>query len=344
VWGVSASNVMAVGTRVDTAGPATRQRGVVVRYDGATWTESVISTTEEYRLTRVAGRSSSEVYAAGSWRALPTDPWQGVVLRWNGTAWTRVATAAAPLLSLWLGAGGEILATGEGGTFIRFDGSQWSTLTPGFAVATAFRLPDGSLWVGGPGRLYRSEGGAWVPETPPSNLPDLTDVWAFDGSRAFAVGANQAFRWDGSAWTGTVVAPEGSLQLADVWGRAANDVYAVGRYHASYPTLRWHGGVAHWDGNAWTMRSVGTPPAGRQEELWSVWGAPDGATFAAGLLLYSSDPNRADGVVRRLQGGEWPLVATIPETQLYGVWAASAAEVWAGGAGPTRSRGPRAPW
>jgi hypothetical protein len=328
VWGASASNVFAVGTRVDTlAGTTTtRQRGVMLRYDGSAWTETVISTTEEYRLFGLAGRDTAHLYAVGAWRAQPTDAWKGVVLAWDGAAWTRVALAGTRMASAWMGADGEVLAAGDGGVVVQFDGTAWTSLpSQGFAVASAFRVPDGALWAGGGGVLYRREGGAWVPDAPvpAGGLIELYRIWVAGPNRAFAVGGYAALPtdWDGTAWR-TSPMDDSNARFTNLWGRSETEVYAVGSGFMSLPV------IGRWTGSHWTVSSAGAPTPGREEELTGVSGTPGGDTYVSGMLRHASDRNRADGIVRRRVNGEWPVIANLPEVQLFDIWAGSPSDVW----------------
>jgi hypothetical protein len=345
VWGASATNVFAIGTRVDTipggfSAPDTiREHGVMMRYDGSTWTETVVVDSsdaggmEEYRLTQLVGLGPDELYAAGQWRPTPQDEWAGIVLRWDGGAWSKVGLTSTRVVSLWAGPGGEVLAAGDRGDVLRFqNGVEEEGIPspgPGFFTASVFRLPSGTLMLGGAWSLYRFQGGQWVAETAPNGLPDFQGVWAADAGNAFAVGDNKVSRWDGAQWTTSALGVEQSLLFHDVWGRSASDVYAVGRV---YP----HPAVARWNGAAWSTVVVDSVAEGELEELQGVWGTADGSTFAVGgrTTLPSggaTSPLVYDGVVRQLQGGEWPVVATVPTVQLMAVWAASADEVWAVG-------------
>ena len=59
-----------------------------------------------------------------------------------------------------------------------------------------------------------------------------------------------------------------SLQLFDIWGESATDLYAVGG----------NGTVLHYDGSIWTPMVTGT-----DINLRSVWSVADSDIFAVGL-------------------------------------------------------------
>ena len=56
-------------------------------------------------------------------------------------------------------------------------------------------------------------------------------------------------------------------RLLSVWGRATNDVWAVGE----------GGAIVHWDGRVWTLSDSGT-----LDTLDTVWGDSAGDTWVAG--------------------------------------------------------------
>jgi hypothetical protein len=76
------------------------------------------------------------------------------------------------------------------------------------------------------------------------------------------VGYQNISRWDGTAWTDSPYAAE----LHGLWGRVANDVWAVGL----------NGAIVHWDGTQWSQEESGTAAeldgiAGSSTDAWA-WG------------------------------------------------------------------------
>jgi hypothetical protein len=67
-----------------------------------------------------------------------------------------------------------------------------------------------------------------------------------------------ALHWDGSAWSSVKIPnPGGHASLTGIAADKASDVWAVGRYLTSGPTVKTRSFVLHWDGSAW--RTVSGP-------------------------------------------------------------------------------------
>ncbi len=135
-----------------------------------------------------------------------------------------------------------------------------------------------NVWaVCGGGQTFRWNGSAWAEASTPVSAT-LLAIHGFSSSRMFAVGTlNTILSWSGSSWTymEPPTAPGFGSQYSAVWGRAPDDVWAVGS----------DGQIAHFDGNVWTEVESGTT-----EHLKAVWGV-DGRVFAAGdgiLLEYGA--------------------------------------------------------
>ena len=111
------------------------------------------------------------------------------------------------------------------------------------------------------------------------------------------------WHWDGTQWTRErTPLPRSNAAHA----LATNDAWMVGD----------DGGVARWDGNAWTI-----VPSGTTEDLNGVWATATNDVWAVGRA----------GTVLRWQGTSWQPVSVPPSSEtktLLGVWAANATDVW----------------
>jgi hypothetical protein len=122
----------------------------------------------------------------------------------------------------------------------------------------------------------------------------------------------------------TSISPVVSRTLEDVWGDAANDMYAVGFDKRSSA-----GTIIHYDGTAWT------PEADLKEiELQSVWGAAANDVYAVGSHLSS-----AAGAIMHFDGSGWTetagpaLNAGSDKVVMWrSVWGSSAQDIFALGA------------
>lgn len=188
-------------------------------------------------LMSISGRSATDIVAVGA-----DDGTGGLVLRYDGTGWSRVENADLHDL-WWVQAmdGGVTYAAGAGGTVLRDDGDGFVRLdTHGLGAQTLY-----GLW---------------------GSAPD--DVWTVGG---FAGRDGFLWHYDGAAWTDVPLpddVPRGedgaAPALFKVWGRAADDVWAVGTA----------GTVLHYDGSAWTV-----VPSGTDELLFTVHGNDDGVVI-----------------------------------------------------------------
>jgi alpha-tubulin suppressor-like RCC1 family protein len=107
-----------------------------------------------------------------------------------------------------------------------------------------------------------------------------------------------------TAMGGTVQEPMRNLYAQGIWGRAANDIWAVGGDYA-----------IHWNGSAWENRSMGIMP---NSDLQAVWGSSENDVWAVGAGVY------------RWRGGAWQRVE-IPgagSANFLGIWGSGPNDVW----------------
>lgn len=103
--------------------------------------------------------------------------------------------------------------------------------------------------------------------------------------------------------------------LVSVWGRSAEDMFAVGSDlgEGKGPL------VLHYDGSAWKRLSTGS-----SGDLWWVFG------FSSGPVLMGG----ADGRILRWQNGAFSTDTTPSTVTVFGIWGSSESDVWAvGGSG-----------
>ncbi|MCA9563022.1 MAG: hypothetical protein KC561_06010 [Myxococcales bacterium] len=109
VWGTSADNVYAVGSR-----------GVLLHYDGSQWTQELAGTAED--LISLWGNGPDNIMVAGG-RA------NGVVARWNGTEWqSDVLTGVPGLNGVWMDDNGIATFVGVRASVVQMDSAtgQWA--------------------------------------------------------------------------------------------------------------------------------------------------------------------------------------------------------------------------
>ncbi|MCX8072670.1 MAG: hypothetical protein N3C12_09485 [Candidatus Binatia bacterium] len=201
-------------------------------------------------LTSITGSSVEDVYVVGA--DPPNDSFGPYVLHYDGQRWRRLNTGAQGDL-WWISVepiDGAYYLVGEGGLVLRYDlnAKQFTRLvTP--ASATLF--------------------GVWG--------TSAANIFVVGGDPNDETGGGVLWHFDGVVWSAvdlSGVLPTGVPTLYKVWGRSADDVYAVGQ----------SGTVLHFDGEQWTRVQ-----ANSRRPLFTVHGNGNlvvaSGGFAEGVLL-----------------------------------------------------------
>ncbi len=171
------------------------------------------------------------------------------------------------LRGLWGSAPDRLLAAGDSGTLLRFDGKAWHPLASGArAHLRAVAGAAGSAYaVGDGGTLLRIEGERVLREASPVDA-DLAAVWVDAASGdAFAAGSRGALlrrhegRWESLA-TGT------NALLHGVWGSSPTEVYVAGEGGL---VLRWDGARLQ-RGATRTRAELRAIHGTRADDIWAV--------------------------------------------------------------------------
>jgi hypothetical protein len=101
--------------------------------------------------------------------------------------------------------------------------------------------------------------------------------------------------------------------LLSVWSASATDVWVVG----GDPRDNTGPIVEHYDGTAWTKLDTGQ----RNVDLWWVTGFAGGPVFMSG----------SNGTILRYQNGAFEKLTTPGSSIVFGMWGASATDLWAVG-------------
>ena len=110
-----------------------------------------------------------------------------------------------------------------------------------------------------------------------------------------------------------VVAKDQSSALLSVWASSQSDVWVVGG-----DARNGNGPIAeHYDGNSWTKLDTTL----RNVDLWWVYGFANGPVFMTG----------SDGTILRYQNGNFEKLVTPGNLTVFGMWGASADDLWAVG-------------
>ena len=222
----------------------------------------------------------------GLWGSGPDDlhgiEWGGTRVHWNGERWLKAPGASFK----WVRGSGPKQAFSVGmSEFGRWDGTQWHKEEP------APMMSYNALWVAGPddvwvtgsiGGVWRWRGEKWEG---PEVLGGPHDIWGASDDDVF-VAADEGMLIRAIGDELEVITTESRDELDSVWGRASNDVWAVGQ----------KGSVVHWDGSSATLTRVGT------EDFVEVTGGPSGEPWVFG----------AKGSLLRHAGGQRFVPVEIP--------------------------------
>ncbi len=278
VWGTGPTDVFAVGAASDGA-------GVILHYDGVSWTEQLRRPYEFGPATfnGVWANTPTDVFAVG---ILVEEGATGSVYHYDGSAWTPMAFPREGtdelMFGVWGLSGTEIFAFGthrEGiGDYrpliMRYDGTAWQ----------AFPVPPGDMYIsdmwGTSGTDLYAAGGRFESPTQLIMHYDGTswtivqDIKAEGGAHAvWGSAATDVFaglttppllRFNGTAWS-PMTAPS-AAPVFGIWGTAATDMFATSGT-----------AVLHYDGTAWTS----TPPLA-PDRILNVWGSSATDVFAVG--------------------------------------------------------------
>jgi hypothetical protein len=274
---VSASNVWAVGQSSGTP--------LLDHYIGSSWSQSTLPSgpcslfEAGCNLTGVSGTSASNVIAIGDGTIPTSSGWQSESLAylWNGSAWSALTVPASipdtamdhiqafsPTDAWAVGTAPNAAGTASVVAAVNWNGSTWTQVATPFSTTVNLTVnaisgdSASDIWIVGETAtrgytggtrtsvILHYNGSAWTQMTAPDNS-GLLDVDAVSPTDAWAIAADGAvLKWNGSAWS--VVT---TLELS-------NDAAIA----ALSPTDVWVaqlGGVAHYNGTAWTTTSL---PAG----------------------------------------------------------------------------------
>lgn len=313
VWGLSATDVYAVGAR-----------GALIHYDGQAWRRVQVPSVDP--LLGIWGLDATHIYAVGTstalrfdgstWRLMPgtgnAELWSvwgthpdtlfaagqnGVILKWDGASWRAMSSPTQLLLlGLWGLSASEVYAAGIRGTLLRYDGTAWRPVkipsqADFFAIAGTGR--NNIMLAGNSGAVVSFNGTAWTQAPQTASYENFRDI-AFDpAGTARVVG-----------WAGTVVerGPNGwrSLLGAPVLLAATlGDDGAVWTVGSGSAVFRWKGAA------------VDRVPVPVRRDLYGVTTTADGSLVAVG----------DSGTVVSRSHGAWSLEFPPTTVLIRSVWA-----------------------
>lgn len=111
LWGIDATAVYATCILPS--------RSVILRYDGAAWTE--LHAIDGVELRSISGTAPDDIVVVGS---------GGTIVHHDGATWSVIASPTQnDLLDVWAIDSSDIWAVGRSDTALRYDGTQWSLVT-----------------------------------------------------------------------------------------------------------------------------------------------------------------------------------------------------------------------
>ncbi len=197
---------------------------------------------------------------------------------------------------------------GRGPLILSYNGAQWARLESG-ASGDLWWISDTAI---GESFFMTGANGLILRYTPPGP--------ASGSSRAAGgvSGAQRAPRQNGAGGFEQLATP-GNETIYGVWGRAADNVWAVGGDDSDFE----HGGVVwHFDGEAWQDVDLSALDPDGVPVLFKIWGRSDVELYAVG----------ARGTVLLFDGENWSALDSPTVRTLFGVYGNGQAVVACGGA------------
>ncbi len=260
IWGAAWNDVWAVG-----------DGGIVLHFNGAQWQAVSVPTTSQ--LFDVWGSSANDVWVVG----------YRIVLRWNGAVWTTMSTAD-DYRAVWGTSPTNVYASTDdsigNGSIVRWDGIGWTTV---YQAPQGIRALHGSgasnIWgVGYYLQNYpRYDGMTW--DIYPIGVQSYTNgVWMSSSTSGWIVTAYfGVLSYNGTTWS-AVSSPSTGVAYG-VWGRAANDVWAVGENS--------NGGViARYNGIGWQLAGPMVQPNDAAFDVWASSATDAWVVGETGLILH----------------------------------------------------------
>jgi hypothetical protein len=265
------------------------------------------------------------------WGTGPDDVWaaggtvdHGLVVHSDGSSWTEVETGAPAMLWWVYGfAADDVYAVGEQGLILHYDGESWQRAESGThrslygvwgASGDDVWIVGGDPYLDGSAVVLRGHGTSFraVTDLPGELAPRaLFKAYGYAADDVIMVGyGGTVLRWDGASWRREPALT--SEPIFSLWGRAEDDIYAVGGWQA--------GTILHLDGEGW--REVEDSAADGLRGVFTAPGSPTIAVGGAGYVLeLYLDGTEIEPELPALRAG----------TLLHGVWGDSAGTTYAVG-------------
>ncbi len=267
--------------------------------------------------------------------------------------WTPVSSGITEhLYDVWGTSSSEVYAVGNNKTILFFDGSSWSRMDTGLpgntALVAVWGISATDIYAAGGDIILHYDGTEWTElETGDFTSSISGGIWGSDENDIFFIG-NPIKHYDGATFTDETASSDCNR---DIWGTAANNVYAVGQL----------GTIQRYNGSSWSDMESGLG----MNTIFGIWGSSATDIFAVanggailhyngsgsiwtemdnpGQYLYediwgtSADNVYAVGTsgqiggIQHYNGTEWKEMISNTTEKLKGVWVSSDGVVFAVG-------------
>ena len=344
LWGSGPADLYAVGFEQPV--PSTMVAGILLHYDGASWSEVSLETGEP---PRAIWGDGTQLFVGGP----------NTLLRRDGQTWSSMhfsSITSDDVHALWGSSADDVYGL-TGSAVLHHDGGRWSEV---------YSLPrDGgqsgkglltAVWGSGPADVYvtswcdgllRYDGNRWS-KVALGVEACIGAVWGSGPDNVFVEGLSKSgfdplvLRYDGKAWTKLAGTPD---KIVTIWG-AGTDLLvstcesAVHRYDGAWTRIevpdQGRGLYALWgpgptDVYALTMRCKvvgGAPPDPAANQLLHYDGTSWSKLAAAPVnltALWGTGPNdiyatAVDGSILRFDGKSWARIASPTSEFLRTIW------------------------
>ena len=326
VWGVSPTEIYAVGGRTCNSSSTTQCDLAVLRYDGKRWEPIHVA----------GGPALGAVWAGGGQIfALST---KGNLLHYDGNTWSSPTPKQTYLTDVWGTSPSNVYAVGLFGKVLRFDGSAWNTVNSG--SSSHFQAVWGSsasdvYVVGYSGAVVRFDGQGWA-KMPGIPKQSLLAVSGSSATNVYVSGANGTnLRYDGTQWINLGLPPvppgvmvQGKTTIHGLWVHPGGVFATAGRkYGCSGKVCT--AGIFRFDQqkSAWS-----TIAQGFASTLNDVWSSAAGQAVAVGTSCgLNATKGKCAAVALQRKGAQWVPMGPVPGAGLHAVWGSGASDHFAVG-------------
>lgn len=197
------------------------------------------------------------------------------------------------LKDVW-GKDGQAFAVGENGTFLRFNGTDWTQISIPYTdhLTDLWGASVNDIWIVGGVKLFHYNGATFT-EVSIGATHDFRGITGISASDIYAYGDyGSVFHYNGSAWS-YVPNAYTDFVFDDAFYTTGNDVYFVGGdIHSPYS-----GRILHYNGSTFTELRDGGLDLYRR-----IWSPDNNIFYISGLNFYAF--NRTTSDLTTIHSGE----------------------------------------